>query len=185
MSRMLRSYPKELIRLVIAIQKNGIVIEDDLQFENAKKVLKEVYDNLEKGQEVLIIEGEIVAPDDGWGRVIFKERDKIFEEIIERYVKTSHRKIQKSIRNVNKKPYEQILEELGFKKVKKDFYEKDIKRTEQELIDWIYDYTIFEKERFNGREKEFENELGSAWQKINPNGVYKEKAIWRVWQATK
>lgn len=167
------------------VREKGIVIENDLQFEDAEKVLKSVYDELKKDQEVLIIESEIVAPDDGWDRILFKERDKVFEEVVERYIKTSHRKIQKSIRNVNKKPYEQIIKELGFKKVRKDFYEKEIKRNEQELIDWIYDYTIFEKERFNGREKEFEKELRGAWHRINPSGVYKEKAIWRVWQATK
>lgn len=185
MRSVLEDYSGKLEKQVLDIQKNGIVIENDLQFENAEKVLKQVYDELKKGEEVLIVEGEIVAPDGGWDRVLFRERDKIFEEIVGKYVKTNHRKIQKSIRNVNKKPYEQILKELGFKKVRKDFYEKEIKRNEQELIQWIYDHTIFEKEKFGGREKEFEKELKTAWHKINPSGVYKEKAIWRVWHATK
>lgn len=185
MSFDLYCYPQNLKKQLDIAQDNGIVIENDLQFENAEKVLQNAYDELKKDEEVLIIEGEIVAPDGGWDRIVFKERDKIFEEVVGRYVKTNHKKIQKSIRNVNKKPYEQILKELGFRKVKKDFYEKEIKRNIDDLIQWIYDYTIFEKERFNGREKEFEKELTSAWQKINPSGVYKEKAIWQVWSAIK
>lgn len=165
--------------------KNGIVIENDLQFENADKILKEVYDELKTGEEVLIVEGEIVAPDGGWDKIMFRERDKIFTETVAKYVKTNNRKIQKSIRNVNKKPYEQVLKELGFKKVENKLYKKDIKRNETDLIDWIFRYTIFSKERFNGKEKDFEKELIKSWRKINPTGEYREKAVWRVWSAKK
>jgi len=177
----LEDYHGELEKRALSVRKNGVVIENELQFEKADKVLKSVYDGLKNGKEVLIIEGEIVAPDESWGRIIFKERDKIFEEVVEKYIKTSHKKIQKSIRNVNKKPYEQILKELGFRKIKKENYEKNIKRSEDELIQWIYDWTMFSKERFDGKEKEFEKELKERWHKIHPNGEYKEKIIWRVW----
>lgn len=179
----LSNYPQSLKKRIEKCQKDGVVIENNLQFNSAEEVLRSIYDKQKKDREILIVEGEIVAPNGSWDRVLFKERDRIFEEIVAKYVKTNHRKIQKSIRNVNKKPYEQILKELGFKKVRKDLYEKKIKRNEDDLINWIYENTIFEKERFNGREKEFEKELRGAWQKINPSGVYKEKAAWQVWSA--
>lgn len=185
MSVDLFSYPKDLDRKIKQVQKNGIVIENDLQFEDAKTVLEDVYNELKKGEEILIVEGEITKPDDSWAKILFKERDKIFVEVVDRYVKTSNKRIQKSIRNVNKKTYEQILKEQGFKKVKKDTVSKEIKRSEDDLIDWIYEYTIFTKDKFKGKEKEFEQELKSRWQEINPSGQYREKAIWRVWHATK
>jgi len=181
----LEQYPSELKKRILDVGKNGVVIENDLQFMNAEKVLGRVFDELGKGEELLIVEGEVVAPDGNWARILFKERDKIFEAVVGKYVKTSHGKIQKSIRNVNKKPYEEILQDVGFKKVKKENFEKEIKRNEDDLIEWIYEYTMFSKDRFNGQEKEFERELKAQWQKINPSGEYKEKAIWRVWAATK
>jgi|GEM_PF-4357734 len=181
----LQRYPSELRKKVLDVGKNGVVIENDLQFMDAPKKLEKVFDELKKGEELLIVEGEIVAPDDNWARILFVERDKIFEEVVGKYVKTSHGKIQKSIRNVNKKPYEETLRDIGFGKVKKEKFEKEISRSENDLIEWMYEYTIFEKERFGGREKEFEQELKAEWQKINPSGEYKEKAIWKVWTATK
>ena len=181
----LENYPSELKKRIQKSEKNGIVIENYLQFEDAETELEDVYSELKKGKEVLIVEGEIIEPDDNWGKVLFKERDKVFVEVVGKYVKTSNRKIQKSIRNVNKDPYEDILKEVGFKKIKKDTYSKGAKRNVDDLINWIYEYTLFSKDRFNGKEKEFEKELRDRWHEINPSGVYKEKAIWRVWSASK
>lgn len=185
MKSVLENYPSRLNEQIQKVKKNGVVIENYLQFEDAEKLLKEVYDELKKDEKVLIVEGEIIEPDDNWTRVLFRERDKIYVEVMKKYVKTSNRKIQKSIRNVNKRAYDEILKELGFKNIKKEAYVKDIKRSENDLVDWIYKYTSFSKDKFKGREKEFEKELKTRWNEINPSGEYKEKAIWNVWLATK
>jgi SAM-dependent methyltransferase len=163
-----------------------VVVAQSMHDINAEQFFGEIEGKIKgNGGGIAIISGGFTEPDGLFARRIAQERDRVLSNVVNRYIHTTEKKVEKATRNVNQKDYTTLLREAGFRKVQEQVFESVIERNIEEIIGWIYANKLFPRQKFGKKAVKFEKRLTRELKQLSPDGKFKDKMRFTLVSAKK